>query len=126
MRELKLFILFVGSFLLINCLKEENTNVIITLNEVTNNDLGKKGTIVILSTPDSTFDFIDTTKTTKFKSKLINNKKEEYQVDCGFFKAEGRQLYTFCNYDEKIPAGNYTLDISGVTPITIEEYILLL
>ena len=126
MRSSKLLILFVGCFLLINCLKEENTNVIITLNEVTNNDLGKKGTIVILSTPDSTFDFIDTTKTTKFKSKLINNKKEEYQVDCGFFKAEGRQLYTFCNYDEKIPAGNYTLDISGVTPITIEEYTITL
>ena len=56
MRSSKLFILFVGSFLLINCLKEENTNVIITLNEVTNNDLGKKGTIIIASTPDSTFD----------------------------------------------------------------------
>ena len=56
MHESKLFILFVGCFLLINCLKEENTNVIITLNEVTNNDLGKKGTIIIASTPDSTFD----------------------------------------------------------------------
>ena len=126
MRSSKLFILFIGSFLLINCLKEENTNVIITLNEVTNNDLGKKGTIIISSTPDSTFNFIDTSKATNFKSKLINNKKEEYQVDCGFFKAEGCQLYTFCNYDENIPVGNYTLDISGVTPITIEEYTITL
>ena len=114
--------IFLGCILLINCLKEENRDVTITLRYIHDEYIGKKGTIAIESASDiSDFDYIDTSKTILFQSYLVNG-INKYKVDCGFFKEEGGKLYTFCNFDEKIPPGNYTLDISEVTKITYKDY----
>ena len=118
----------IGCFLFIDCLKEEKTDVTNSLNSIYNNNLGKKGTILIKSSYYPSFTFFDTSKSILFKSKLKNNEKE-YQVDCGFWRAEsekGSRLYTFCNYDEKIPAVSYDLDITGVSPISITNYTITL
>ena len=114
--------IFLGCILLINCLKEKNRDVTITLRYIHDEYIGKKGTIAIESASDiSDFDYIDTSKTILFQSYLVNG-INKYKIDCGFFKEEGGKLYTFCNFDEKIPAGNYSLDISEVTKITYKDY----
>ena len=128
MGKSNLLIILVGCFLFIDCLKEESAEVTITLAEIIRNDLGKKGTIAIYSSANPDFSFTDTSKSIKFQSKLKNQEKE-YQVNCGFWKAGNEKddsLYTFCNYDETIPAGNYNLDISGVSPISIPGYTITL
>ena len=128
MRKSNLLIILVGCFLFINCLKEENTDITITLQKIYDNNLGKKGTIAIYSSANPDFSFTDTSKSIKFQSKLKNQEKE-YQVNCGFWKPGNEKydfLYTFCNYDETIPAGNYNLDITGVSPISISGYTITL
>ena len=128
MRKSNLLIILVGCFLFINCLKEENADITITLQGIYNSNLGKKGTIAIFSLASADFTFTDTSKSIKFQSKLKNQEKE-YQVNCGFWKPGNEKydfLYTFCNYDENIPAGNYILDFSGVSPISIPGYTITL
>ena len=124
MANSKLFFLLIGCFLFIDCLKEENVDVTITLNSITDANLGKKGTIAIESRTDiSSFNFIDTTKSIFFFSDLTNGEKT-YQINCGLWREEGKDLYTFCNYDENIPAGKYTLDVSKAQKITYKDYTL--
>ena len=122
MGKSKLFFLLIGCFFFIDCLKEENSEVTITLNSITDSNLGKKGTIIIGSRaniPD--FNFIDTTKSIFFLSDITNGEKT-YQIDCGLWREEGRDLYTFCNYDEKLPSGKYTLDVSKAQKINYKDY----
>ena len=124
MRKSKLFFLLIGCFFFIDCLKEENSEVTITLNSITDSNLGKKGTIIIGSRANITdFNYIDTTKSIFFLSDITNGEKT-YQIDCGLWREEGRDLYTFCNYDEKLPAGKYTLDVSKAQKINYKDYIL--
>ena len=122
MANSKLFFLLIGCFLFIDCLKEENVDVTITLNSITDANLGKKGTIAIESRTDiSSFNFIDTTKSIFFFSDLTNGEKT-YQINCGLWREEGKDLYTFCNYDEKLPSGKYILDVSKAQKINYKEY----
>ena len=124
MRKSNLLIILVVFFLFIDCLKEENADVTISLYQIFDNNLGKKGTIIIYGRANPDFTFTDTSKSIKFQSKLKNQEKE-YLVNCGFWKAgneKSDRLYTFCNYDENIPVGNYNLDVSRVSQISIPGY----
>ena len=127
MKRARLPIIFISCFLLIDCLKEKNRDIKITLNEVIDSYLGKKGTLIIKSTPDiSDFDFKDTTKSILFQSYIKNDGGVKYQVDCGLWKEEAGNnydLYTFCNVKENIPAKrNYYLDLRGLDKITHKDY----
>lgn len=65
-------------------MKEENKEVTITLKYISDEYVGKKGTIAIESEPDSSdFNIVDTTKNIVFQASLING-ENKYQVDCGF------------------------------------------
>ena len=127
MIQLKSLIIILGCFLLIDCLKEENTDVTLSLNGFFKDNIGKKATLAIYSS-SSTQDFnniIDTSKKVRFQLSLTSGEKY-YSVGCGFFRAEGEQLYTFCNVDEEVPAGDYTFNLNGIQPITYEGFTITL
>lgn len=47
-------------------------------------------------------------------------------MDCGFWKSEKEDFYVFCNLDNNIPAGNYTLDFSGISKFNYQNYNIIL
>ena len=126
MTKLKSVIIILGCFLLIDCLKEENTDVTITLNGFYTEYIAKKATVVIY-TMSSTQDFniIDTSKKVRFQLSLTNG-ENSYSVGCGFFRAKEENLFIFCNVDEEMPAGNYTFNLDGIQPITYEGFTITL
>ena len=123
--KLKSLLIIFDCFLLINCLKEENTDVTVNLYGLYDEHIGKKGTVVIVCTPALDFPIVDTSKTVRFQLSITNG-KNYLSVGCGFFKTEREDLYVFCNVDETIPAGNYTFDLDGIQPITYEGYTVTL
>ena len=123
--KLKSLLIIFDCFLLINCLKEENTDVTVNLYGLYDEHIGKKGTVVIVCTPALDFPIVDTSKTVRFQLSITNG-KNYLSVGCGFFKTEREDLYVFCNVDETIPAGNYTFNLDGIKPITYEGYTVTL
>ena len=105
--KLKSLLIIFDCFLLINCLKEENTDVTVNLYGLYDEHIGKKGTVVLECTPALDFPIVDTSKKVRFQLSITNG-KNYLSVGCGFFKTEREDLYVFCNVDETIPAGNYT------------------
>ena len=120
MKYLTNLIIILGAFFLINCLKEENIDVTITINSLDEKKIGRKGTVVI-NAYSSDFNIIDTSKTISFKSKFTNG-GNNYDVDCGFFKAENENLYVFCNVDETIPAGEVSFNLENTGKIIYKTY----
>ena len=120
MIRLKLLIFILGSFLCVNCIKEENEAIIINLRNLYEDYTGKKGTLVVVAESDKTFDIKDTSKQTIFRIPITNEKSDSYIVGCGFWKAELENLFIFCNIREEIPAGNYSLNFSQAYNINLE------
>ena len=125
MSRLNLLIL-IFSWISISCLKVENTEVIVTSKRLYENYVGKKGTIVIEAEPESEFITQDTSKTTYFKSKIVQEPNYSKEVDCGFWKAEGEDLFIFCNIGEDIPQGNYSLSFRETSTINYNNYLVTL
>ena len=50
------------------------------------------------------------TRKSSFKTILPN----KYDLNCGLWKPENKALYIFCEVDEKIPKGEYTLSINDI------------
>ena len=98
------------------------TRITLTLGSLYAENIGKKGTIVISAFTNLEFNIIDTTKSVFFKSNIINGQSDEYEVDCGFWKAKNDRLYMFCNIGENIPAGNYILNPGQTSGITYDDY----
>ena len=117
------FIIFC-CFLLVQCLKEEKKDITVYLIRIYEKNIGRKGTVVLeVDRLDESLDFTDTSKTTYFKANISNN-ETSYNVDCGFWKANGERLYVFCNVDEKIPSGQYEIDFKQVPKINYKNYII--
>ena len=78
---------------------------------------GKKGTIVFPGRChfDSNNYFIDTSKKTYFNKEILDIYNKSYNVECGpwfdhdFFTPN---CYIFCNFNESIPKGNYTISFN--------------
>ena len=115
------FIIFC-CFLLVQCLKEEKKDITVYLIRIYEKNIGRKGTVVLeVDRLDESLDFTDTSKTTYFKANISNN-ETSYNVDCGFWKANGERLYVFCNVDEKIPSGQYGIDFKQESKINYKDY----
>ena len=117
----KTLLLLISSFILINCL-EEPTDVEIELNDFDTTYIGKKGTIALYPYSYSDIDSSDTTRAISFKANITNESSNSYEVGCGVFKAEGQQLYVFCETDENVPTGKYTINLAGKTGISFGNY----
>ena len=108
----KYLILFLLSFLTINCIVENPIELELTLYGVINREIGKKGTAVTHFFGGEQFH--STKRETCFTSKLSNG-NQNFTVDCGLWRAEINYFFSvFCDIKENFPAGNYhvTFDMS--------------
>ena len=119
MSKIKSFILIFLCLFIANCLKE-NEDIIISIWNLSTECIGKKGTIALRANPYDKFNK-DTTRKIFFQSKIYNG-ISSFDIDCGFWKAIDREFYIFCNVDSNIPAGNYTLDFTGIEKFNYQNY----
>ena len=100
-----------------------NQNIEIEIRDFSNynNEVGKKGTLVLESFYNNDLDIIDTEKKTYFEVAI----SEKYKVNCGLWRQENRNFLVFCNIDESIPEGEYSLNLDGIS-FKYKEYIITL
>ena len=122
MSKMKSFIFIVLCLFFATCLKDEEESTV-SLNELFNKYTGKKGTLAISASSDYKFNE-DTTRLTNFESN-ISDKKNSYKAKCGFWKATEDKLYVFCNIDTDIPAGNYTIDFTGIPKFNYQNQTII-
>ena len=120
----KLLIIFLVSFISINCLLEELINLDLNVIEVINQEVGKKGTIFLaaeLEKGETTIKRIK--RETCFKSK-VSNSGSIYEVDCGLHNTmeKAKSTFLFCNIGENIPFGKNTILISELAPFVYGNY----
>ena len=112
MSKMKTFIFVFICLSFATCLIK-NEEVIVTLNGLSVEYTGKKGTLAISTSSEYTFKE-DISRKIYFESK-ITNEKSTYNSKCGFWKASEDKFYVFCNIDTDIPAGKYTIDFTGIS-----------
>ena len=102
---------------------KENTDNTVTLDSLTREYVGKKGLLSIYSRSTNELEE-DTTWITHFKAKISDKKviTNIFNVSCGFWKYSKGLLFTFCEIGTDIPAGNYSIDFSGVQPFEYQNY----
>lgn len=112
MSKMKTFIFVFICLSFATCLIK-NEEVIVTLNGLSVEYTGKKGTLAISTSSEYTFKE-DISRKIYFESKIANE-KSTYNSKCGFWKASEDKFYVFCNIDTDIPAGRYTIDFTGIS-----------
>ena len=85
-----------------------------------NNEVGKKGTLIF----DGGFhandvDIIDHEKKSYFEIAI----SEKNKTNCGLWIQENRKFLVFCNIDESIPEGEYSLNLDRIS-FNYKEYII--
>ena len=62
------------------------------------------------------FDKLNIESQTKFKTIIISNETtKEYEINCRLFKYTELPLAVFCDLDENIPRGNYSINFNNIT-----------
>ena len=64
---------------------------------------------------------IDTSKEIKFQAK-VSDGQQTTNVNCGIWKATIDNNYIFCDIDETLPKGSYTLDLSNIPQFDYQNY----
>ena len=121
MSKLKSLIFIFLSQFFTTCLPE-NQDVTVYLNKLSTKYIGRKGSILIRASPYDKFNK-DLTRNVCFKSKISYYRKD---VECGLWKHSEDDFYVFCNIGNDIPAGNYSLDFSGVQKFNYQDYNIIL
>ena len=80
--------------------------------------IGKRGTIVFYSyiyKYDDIYLEIDTSKKPIFKTEILDSSNKSYIIDCGPWTEEKTnfKLYIFCNLDETIPHGEFSIEFNS-------------
>ena len=122
-------LILINTLFLILCsnLRDEITetqNIEITIRDFVeyNNEVGKKGTLVFEEGYNfKKVDIIDTEKKTYFEITI----SEKYKASCGIWREENRNFLVFCNIDESIPEGEYSLNFDGIS-FKYKEYMITL
>ena len=113
----KFLILFLAILLSINCIEEETKNIVLSKIGIRVQTIGKKGTAIIYYRQEGQVqEFKDTKKQPSFESTIYNEGKT-YTSKCGVFngRESSEYIYVFCNFDESMPAGTYSLSLAGKT-----------
>ena len=113
----KFLILFLAIILSINCIEEETKNIVLSKIGIRVQTIGKKGTAIIYYRQEGQVqEFKDTKKQPSFDSTIYNEGKA-YTSKCGVFngRESSEYIYVFCNFDESMPAGTYSLSLAGKT-----------
>ena len=89
-----------------------------------NNEVGKKGA-ARLSTDfvdeQDLFDKNDIETETIFSTEILDKNQTNYTINCRLWKAENINLTMFCNFDENIPIGEYSIKFNN-TVINYKDY----
>ena len=87
------------------------------------NVVGKKGTLVLEEDyfNENKVNIIDTEKKTYFETTI----SEQYKINCGLWRQENSDFLIFCNIDESIPEGVYSLTLNGIS-FQYKEYMITL
>ena len=112
MSKLKSFIFIFLCLFFVTCL-EVNDEVTVTLFNLNSKQTGKKGIVAIEAIPSDKFSE-DTSRKIYFQAKISDGTKT-FDVDCGFSKPREYSFFVFCNLKTDIPAGNYSIDFTGVS-----------
>ena len=120
-------IIFLLSFLSINCILEDKKELKLTLSGMDESTVGKKGTILISLKQDvKPYEQIrDFSKKAIFDLRISNdNTKTKYTVNCGVWSRENHfgEIGIFCNLNETVPAGNYTILLSELKSFDYKDY----
>ena len=96
-------------------IKEENNK-----NEI---KIGIDGTLYFITdfVDQNIFNSSDIEEKTKFKTNIIDEEKNNYEVNCRLFKPSGENIVIICNLNEKLKKENQNIKLSNVT-ITYKEY----
>ena len=79
-------------------------------------EVGKKGSVGILTEfydEKNIFDKTDIEEKTIFNAEILDTNQKNYTIDCRLWKAEGINLVIFCNFDENIPQGEYSIYLNN-------------
>ena len=101
-----------------NCLLQENytiLNISITSYYI-DHQIGKKGALSFytdFNDKEGIFDPLDIEEKTKFTAIIFNEINEYNNINCRLWKLY-ENLNAFCNLDETIPKGNYTIFLNLV------------
>ena len=93
-----------------------DTNITITVEDFFEdfNCVGKKGVLALATDfmdENKIFDKLNIESQTKFKTIIISNETtKEYEINCRLFKYTKLPLAVFCELDENIPQGNYSIN----------------
>ena len=99
-----------------------STELILVQGSVEEGTVGKKGTIVTsFRQEDTSYKIIDTQKKTCFESK-VSNGKDNYNVNCGLWSKDEYDIFIFCDIDENIPSGNYSILFKETEPFYYNNY----
>ena len=112
MSKLKSFIFIFLCLFFVTCL-EINDEVTVNLLHLNSKQAGKKGIVAIEAIPSDKFSE-DTSRKIYFQTQISNGAKT-FDVDCGFSKPREHSFFVFCNLKTDIPAGNYSIDFTGVS-----------
>ena len=124
----KLLIIFLVSFISINCLIEEPINLELTLSEVINKEIGKKGTLFLDFEQKSRKETIKIIKrNTCFKMTLAKDDIVS-KVDCGLINSveNNQTVIIFCNIRENIPPGENKILLSEMGYFLCGDYKIIL
>ena len=119
-----LLIIFLVSFLSVECIVENKIKLELTLNRIRVETIGKKGTAIVSFHQKGTVqDFKDTTKKTCFNSTISDGNKD-YKVSCGLWNSHSSsyEILIFCNIGENIPSGNYLMKLNETEPFDYGNY----
>ena len=116
----RLLILFLVSFLSIDCIVEDDLNLILKVDRMAVKTVGKKGAAIILTYPDGSTQFKKTKRETCFTTKI----SKDYKVECGLWNGEetSSQIFFFCDIGESIPSGNYSILLNEVENFKCGDY----
>jgi hypothetical protein len=80
--------------------------------------VGKKGALALTTNftdENNIFDKLNIESQTKFKTIITSSETKDYEINCRLFKYTEKPLTVFCELDENIPKGDYTINFNNIT-----------
>ena len=103
-------------------LKDTVNPIDIVARDIQEKEVGKKGSAGILTEfydKQNIFDKTDIESKTIFNAEILDTNQKNYTIDCRLWKAVDINLVIFCNFDENIPQGEYSINLNALKSLII-------
>lgn len=118
----KMVLLFLCFFFFISCSNRNLLELTGTVEEIKvrgfyeSNNVGKKGTLILSTEWFPILNIVNTKKETFFEATISNSEQKSFKLPCGIWKEdEDSYLLIFCNVNEEIPKGEWSLKLNQVS-----------